>query len=274
MISFFFKQPYLLDAIGGGVYLQRVSARVRGEEIANYLKAKINPKENYENDIRIYIKPSHLDHIKAGSYVDVLDGLYGFELLKTRPDLKVIAMSLTHFEFLKKGLKNKVFLIPHHHVNFERATRKRKKIITCGYVGVSRSNHFRINNKVKVNLEKIGFKFKPLLNYQTRQDIINYYKTIDLQIIGYFDFYKDSPYRHPTKIINAASFGIPTIAGPVLGFKEMEGYYVPTGNMEALLAAAQEMRDQKYYNRWSAKVKKEAEKYHISNIVKLYQQLI
>ena len=273
MISFFFKSPYLLDGIDGGVYLQRVSARVRGEEIASYLKAQKNPAENYESNVRIYVKPPSMDHIRDGSYIDVLDDKHGFELLKTRPQLKVIAMSQSHYEFLKSELKNKVVLIPHHHVNFTRLTRIRKKITTCGYVGVPKRHHRRINNEVQRNLEKIGFKFKPLFNYQTRKDIINYYKTIDLQIIGYFDFHTDSPYRHPTKIINAASFGIPTIAGPILGFKEIEKYYIPASNMETLIEEARKMKDQKYYNTWSTKVKKEAEKYHINKIAKLYMAL-
>lgn len=273
MISFFFKNPYLLDDVNGGAYLQRVSARVRGEEIANYLKAKTNPTKNAKNNICIYIKPSNLSDIKAGSYIDILDDKHCFELLKNRPDLNVIAMSQSHFEFLKSELKNKIVLIPHHHVNFDRVVRIRKKITTCGYIGVPKFHHRRINNLVKDNLEKIGLKFKPLFNYQTRKDIIDYYKTIDLQVIGYFDFHNDSPYRHPTKIINAASFGIPTIAMPIPGYKEIEGYYIPANNMEDLLVEAEKMKDQKRYNMWSKKVKKGAEKYHISKIAKLYKQL-
>ena len=113
----------------------------------------------------------------------------------------------------------------------------------------------------------------PFLNYKTRQDIVDFYKTIDIQVIGYFKHY-DHAYRHPTKIINAASFGIPTIAAPILGYKEFEGHYIPAGNMESLLVAVDKLRDIKYYSQWSTKIIKEAEKYHISNIAKLYQQLV
>lgn len=272
MISFFAKHTYLLGDEQHGLFLQRVSSRVRAEEIAGYLGANFNPREGFDQDICIYVKPGRLDHIKDGSYVDILDDLYSFERMKDRPGIKAIAMSLPHFEFLKKELKNEVVLIPHHHVNFERTLRNRKKITTCGYVGVNTPQHRSLNHKVKRALRKINLYFTPLFLFQTRQDIIDYYKQIDIQIIGYFD-YQNVPYYHPTKIINAASFGIPTVAGRRLGYKEFDNFYIPVNNMEELLAEVDKLKDQKYYSGWSDKIVKESEKYHISQIAKLYQQL-
>lgn len=273
MISIFARHTYLLGDEKQGLYLQRVSARIRGEEIAEYLGAKLNPKEGFENDVCIYVKPMHLDHIKDGSYVDLLDDLHLFEYLKNRPAIKVIAMSLSHFEFLKKELKNEVILIPHHHVNFERTKRDRREITTAGYVGVNTAKHRNINHKVKRALRRISLGFMPLFNFQIRQDIIDYYKKIDIQVIGYFD-YQDIPYYHPTKIINAAAFGIPTVANRRLGYKEVEDFYIPVDNMEQLLVEVGKLKDPEYYNQWSDKIVKEAEKYHISNIAKLYRKLV
>lgn len=273
MISIFARHTYSLDGTGGE-YLQRVSTRVRAEEMTQYLGGKLNPTEGFEKDVCIYVKPMHLDEIKDGDYVDLLDDEHAFEMLKQRPGIKVIAMSQAQYEYLKKELKNKIVLIPHHHINFEEALRSRKKIINCGVVGPnSSSRHVQINNVVKEALAKIGFNFTPLLNFLVRQDVIDYYKTIDIQVIGYFNYYEDSPYRHPTKIINAASFGIPTIAAPILGYKEVEGYYIRANNMESLLKEAEKLKDKKYYNQWSTRIIKEAEKYHISKIAKLYKQL-
>lgn len=273
MISIFARHTYLIDNEQTGTFLQRVSSRIRGEEIAQYLEAKLNPTEGFENDVCIYVKPTHLDHIKDGSYVDVLDHKKNVELLKKRPDIKAIAMSLYQYEYLKTYLKNEVLLIPHHHVNFERILRDKKKITTCGYIGPPSSYHYRINNKVKKELAKIGLDFIPLFSFQTRRDIIDYYKKIDLQILGYFNFHTDSPYRHPTKILNAASFGIPTITFPIPGYKEIEGYYVRVKDMDSLVLEAEKMKNNNYYNQWSDKVFKESEKYHIENIAKLYRAL-
>jgi hypothetical protein len=273
MISFFAKGTYLLTDSKNGDFLQRVSSRIRAEEISNYLGARLNPTDNYEGDICIYVKPHSLGRIKDGSYIDVLDDKYGVEQLKGRPDLKVIAMSASHFDLLKKELPNDITLIPHHHINLERAKRSRKEIKICGYVGPPSAFHQHENEIIKSQLEQVGLKFEPLHHYQTREDIIGYYKNIDIQVIAYFNYHDKSPYRHPTKIINAASFGIPTIAVPILGYKEVEGYYVPISNMHNLKFEADKMKDKKYYNEWSEKVSAEAEKYHISRIAELYKKL-
>lgn len=117
--------------------------------------------------------------------------------LKERPKVKVIAMSLSHVDYLKGILTNEIVYIPHHHVNFERITRNRKDITTVGYIGA------------RQNIKKIaGFEFIYQENFRDRKDILNFYSKIDIQIIGDVP---DTPYYHPTKIINAMSFGIPNV---------------------------------------------------------------
>jgi hypothetical protein len=274
MISFFAKSPYLLDdpTKPGKVFWQRLTARIRAEEIADYLGAKLNPSGGYENDVCIYIKGYHLDQVRDGDYVDVLDGTYTARLLKGRPKIKVIAMSKPHMEYLRTFLKNEIVYIPHHHINFERIRRKRKKIINCGYVGSNPRHDVGLNKEIAERLVKIGLNFMPYYNYDNREDIINYYKKIDLQIIGRFN-YLDIPYYHQTKIVNAMSFGIPTISSPRLGYMEVRDFYVPVNNMDELVKAALKMKDPDYYNQWPKKIMTEAEKYHISKIAKLYKKL-
>lgn len=275
MISIFAKHTYFLDDRNnpGDVYLQRISSRIRAEEIAQYLGAKLNPTEGYEKDTCIYVKHYRLDQVRDGDYLDVLDDLYTTELLKTRPKIKVIAMSTPHMEYLQGSLKNEIIYIPHHHVNHERFQRSRKKIINCGYVGSNSRYNVRINKEIGEKLSKIGFNFTPLFNFKTRKDIINYYKTIDLQIIGYFKD-PDIPYYHQTKIVNSMSFGIPTIASYRLGYRDVEGFYIPVNNIDELVAAAEKMKDPIQYNQWPEKIIAESEKYHISKIAKLYRKLV
>lgn len=275
MISFFAKRTYFLDdpTKPGQVYLQRLTSRVRAEEIAAYLGAKLNPPSGYENDVCIYVKSSRFDRIRDGDYVDLLDDLYAIEQLKTRPKVKAIAMSKPHLEYLQTFLKNEIVYIPHHHINIKRVRRRRKKIINCGYVGSNPRYDVDINKELGERLKKIGLNFIPLYNYATRDDIINYYKKIDLQIIGHFNRL-DIPYYHQTKIVNAMSFGIPTIASQRLGYRDVEGYYIPVNNMDELMAAAKNLKDPSQYNLWPEKIIAESEKYHISEIAKLYQQLV
>lgn len=272
-ISFFTKPVYFLED-NGKKYPQRISTMIRGEQIAEYVGGKLNPTEGYENDIRVYVKPRKLDGIKSGAYIDVLDDPKITEQMKTRPDLNVIAMSGPHYNWLKSFLPNKIVHIPHQHMNFERNLRDRKEVTVCGYVGANNARHKRVNQGVAEALEKAGFTFIPLFTFETREDIINFYKSIDLQIIGYFGYHEDVPYYHQKKIVDAMSFGIPTIAGPKLGYQDVDDFYTKVYGMDELVTETLKMKDPKHYAKWPEKIIEEAEKYHISNIAKLYEQLL
>ena len=251
----------------------RVSSRIRGEEIAAYLGAKLNPIDGFEDDTCIYVKPTNLNHISDGDYVDVLDDLYATEQLKKRPGIKVIAMSTPHMEYLRSILQNEIIYIPHHHLNFERAKRERTDIIRCGFIGANSIYNKHPNARAAKALEKMGMSFTPLYNFQTREDSVNYLKQIDIQIIPQFDFYQDVPYYHQTKIVNAMSYGIPTIAGPKLGYRDVEDFYFQAHNLLELVSVVEKLKDTTFYNELPDRLIQEAEKYHIENIAKLYEQL-
>lgn len=239
MISIFAKPPYFLGDNGKETewLLQRVSSRIRGEEIAEYLGAKLNGERS---EVNIYVKGCRTGDVQDGDYVDVLDDIWIFDWLKDRPKVKVIAMSLSHQDWLRSKLTNEIVYIPHHHMNFDRVIKTGKGMVT-GYVGAPQ--------KVKADIY--------LTNFKTRQDIIDFYKKIDIQVIGEAP---DVPYYHPTKIINAMSFGIPTVAPKIMGYKEVEGFY---------FYSLQELK-----KGWDAdRLIKEAEKYHIENIAERYRQL-
>lgn len=239
MISIFAKPTYFIGKEGKEKdwFLQRVTSRIRGEEIAEYLGVRLNGERS---EVNIYVKGCGHGQVKDGDYIDILDDVWTVGWLKDKPGIKVIAMSLAHYDWLKSQLKNEIVYIPHHHMNFERAVRTRKGMIT-GYVGAPQ------NVKADVYLTA----------YKTRQDIIDFYKKIDIQVIGNVP---NIPYYHPTKIINAMSFGIPTVAPKIMGYREVEGFYWQ--NIE-------ELKDG-----WDAdRLIKEAEKYHINNIVKLYEKI-
>lgn len=238
MISIFAKSPYFLGRPGRekNWVLQRVSSRIRGEEIAEYLGAKLNKERS---EVNIYVKGCKTGNLHDGDYVDVLDDIWIVNWLKTHPKVKVIAMSLAHKDWLKSKLTNEIVYIPHHHVNFERLVKTRKGMVT-GYVGAPQN--------VKADVY--------LTNFKTRRDIVDFYSKIDIQVIGDVP---DVPYYHPTKIINAMSFGIPTISPKNMGYREVEGFYF------------HDLKELK--NGWDAeRLIKEAEKYHISNIAKMYEE--
>lgn len=274
-LSFFAKKPFLREnkEESSGLYLQRLSSIVRGKEVAKFLGAKYNPRAGFEKDVCIYVKPQGLERVKDGDFVDVLDDLKLTELLKNRPKIKVIAMSGPHLRYLKSILKNQVFLIPHHHVNFERIKRSRKEVVKCGYIGTFHPHHVGINRRISERLKEIGLSFIQFYNFKTRDDVLNFYRQIDIQIIGHFRHVANEPQYHATKIINAMSFGIPTISGPKLGYKDADNYYIQVRNLDELIKEAEKLKDQRYYNVWAKKILPEAEKYHISKIAQLYKSL-
>lgn len=251
----------------------RLSARVRGDEIAQYIGAKLNPTEGFENDVCIYVKPKYINQIKDGDYLDYLDGKNMWLLLKDHPKIKVIAASQSSYEYLKENLTNEVFLIPSHHINFERAKRERKEVTTGGYIGNPSPSAFKMYAEIKVRLKEIGFGFKTCFNFKTRQDAIDLYKNIDLFIIGDWVGKDDNHTKMPTKIINAAAFGVPTIAYPLKGYQEIEGNYVHARSIDEMLTEVEKFKEENYYNEWANKVVKMAEQYHISRIADLYKKL-
>jgi len=272
MISIFARPAYL-----GNLYhqftnednLHRVSSRVRGEEIAEYLGVKLNKERG---DVNIFVKPYSLNEVKDGDWVDFLDGGKYFELLKERPKVNVIAGSLRSYEWLKDNLRNKIVLIPSHHLNFQRLHRKRKNKISGGYIGSPSPLAYKMYEEVRLRFEKIGMGFHTCFNYKLRDDAVNLFLKTDIFVIA--DFSPDyNPHKIPTKIINAASFGIPTIAFPLEGYKEVEGYYIHAHNLDEVISEAEKLKNIDYYRGWSRSVLRMAEGYHISKIAELYKKL-
>jgi len=287
-IAIFASRSFLRNdpELGDHPLLSFTTSVIRGEQIAEYIGAKYNPKSGYENDLCIYLRPKTLDHIRDCDYIDVSDGAFNIvEQLQSRPKIRLIASYPCSYQFLKKKLKNEVVLIPEHHCNFERAVRERKEITTAGVVNNPSLKNYSIYEEVKKRMEKIGLKFITCFYYKNRQDVVDFYKQIDIQVISrfapvndyshYLDDYNNdlNPFIHPSKIINAASFGIPTIASWKLGFDDFKGNYISVRDMDSLVAEVEKLKNKNYYNEWPEKILKEAEKYHISKIAEMYKQL-
>jgi hypothetical protein len=240
--------------------------------MAEYLGAKYNPTEGYEDDVKIYVKPRSLEPISDGSYVDFLDGEFRDYWLTKRPKIKVIAASQYSYEYFKKRLPNEIFLIPSHHLNVDRIKRDRKKIKVAGYIGAPSPEVFKRFDEIKERLKEIGIDLVTSFLFKTKQDALDLYKQIDIFVFGDWDSL-DHPFRIPTKIINAASFGIPSVAFPMMANKENEGHYLHARNMEELVAGVEKLKDETYYKEFTEKLIPWSENYHISKIAELYRKL-
>jgi hypothetical protein len=252
-------------------HLFRTSSLVRGEQIAQYLGCKYNPENGYEDDLCIYVKPPNLNNIKDGDFVDVVDDFYIVQFLKSRPEIGIIFCSEFHHDCFKGRIKNKVVIIPHHHCNFERFTRSRRAIKTAGIIGNKRGVDL-LEDELKRRLKEIGLDLIINNDFKDRENVVDFYKQIDIQIV----WKNDALLAHtPMKLTNAASFGIPTVSKDCKNFKDFDDFYIHADNtIDGLIDEVEKLKDEDYYGEWSEKVRAEAEKYHISHIAQLYRQLL
>ena len=256
-------------------HLQRVSSLIRGDQIADYLGARFNPADGYENDFCVYVKPM----VRKGddfkfegkkSFIDMIDGHNLGELAKKHPEVGVIVCSQADYDTMSKILINKIALIPQHHCNFERVKKTKHGMTMAGVIGTAGA-FAHLPKGLREELAKRGMELIEYSKFFSRQDVIDFYQKIDMQIVW-------RPYKkrlsNPLKIVNAASFGIPTIALDEKAFGEVRGCYLPVSNFEEFLAKLDEYRS---YPRLRASVFKccieKAEEYHIDNIAKLYKDL-
>ena len=272
-LSFFAKRASLAK---GDKHLLRGSSLIRGEQIAAYIGAKLNPQSGYENDVCIYVKPG-VQGLYSGSiklakraYIDVIDSDNLVLYVRKNPQVGVIACSQIDYKNLSALLPNKVVLIPQHHCNFERLVRNRNQVTTVGVIGAP-----GFLAKLPANFEKKltpnGLNLLPYFSFHNRQDVINFYQKIDIQIV-----WRPWPSKlnNPLKIVNAASFGIPTIAYPENTFDEVAGCYIPAKTIEELVTEAVRLKSSpKLYTIYRNKCLDKAEEYHIEKIDKMYKNI-
>lgn len=258
-------------------YLKRVSSIIRADQIASITKAKLNPQKGYKKDICIYVKPEldssgNFAFTGKSNYLDVIDELGYINLLKKHPEVGAIALSQRDVITLAtEGLTNKIILIPQHHCNFERIQRVRTSIKTIGIIGNHKAFSY-LPPDLKPRLKDLGLELYEFSNFFTRKDILDFYKNIDLQIVW-------RPYRkklaNPLKIVNAASFGIPTIALEESYFKEVGNAYIGVRDLNHFFVELSLLL--KYPTRYKAYEKlcqEIAENYHIDHIAKRYLDLV
>lgn len=286
-ISIFAKRAYLNthpseDFVSTGTppptgYLKRVSSIIRADQVSAAIGAKLNPAKGFAKDICIYVKPeldASGDFKFAGTktYIDVVDEIGYTSVLKKHPGVFAIVCSERDLISLATaGISpDRIALIPQHHCNFDRAQRTRKEVATVGVIGIPKAFPF-LPADLESRLAERKINFIKFSRFFTRQDIVDFYQHIDVQIVW-------RPYRkklaNPLKIVNAASFGIPTLALDEIYFKEMGNCYIGVRDLDHFLLELDLLRTlPQRYAAFAGLCLKKAEEYHIDHITKLYQKL-
>jgi hypothetical protein len=262
-----------------------VSGKIRGIQVGEYLGAKLNPSDGFENDTCIYVKSFPLEGFPERSYVDVVDSKAPIHWLANNPRSGVIAISEVGQDYISAKLKRTdVYLIPEHHCNFERIRRPDRDIATVGYIGNMNGSIFTdgeivSRRKTIADITKqfaeISLDFKFVRQYPTRQDVIDFYNSIDIQVTYRRRKQKQiSKLNNPLKIANAGSFGIPTVAYPELVSREYKGGFIEVESINDMIAQCKKLKDDKtFYEDISGKALEKSERYHISNVAPLYMEL-
>jgi len=276
-ISIFAKHSFLgnhYPNIVKGNSILRLSGDTRGKQVADYIGAKYNPTSGYENDRCIFVKGYRLELAKYGDYVDFSDEKIETLVPKIGPGLKVIAHTTYARDYLKQFMLNEIVYIPQQHINWENAIRTKNSPIIGGYIGRPSTISQEIQNEIKQALQAIGIDFKVAFEWETREDAIAFYKSIDFLVIGgYGKLPSDLWQITPTKMINAASFGVPSLSFMRVGYKEWEGYYTQFQTMLDLILEVRRLKNENYYNELSEQIQNKAKEYHISKIGELYRSL-
>jgi len=270
------SEPFRLRTkpIRGG-HLQRVSSMIRGDQIADKIGARLNPVGGYENDTCIYVKPMVRkgEDFKFGgkkNYIDIIDGHNLGQLAEKYPDVGVIVCSEADRVTMSSVISNKIVLIPQHHCNFERVHRTRDGISTVGVIGTRGAFDFLPKDLMGKLMDR-GIELIQYSRFFSRQDVIDFYMKIDIQIVW-------RPYKkllsNPLKIVNAMSFGIPTIALDEPAFGELDGYYFPVNRLDEFLAQLDYLRENPdLYSQYSKACIKKSEDYHRDKISEMYKKL-
>jgi len=249
------------------------SGQIRGQQMKDYFKARVNPETgwNYDFDVHVWVKQEPDDITLPGKhFLDIVDEDRRIPWLKAHPEVGVIASSQSGYEYLQTELgRDNIHFIPQHHCNFNRITVDVKEFKIAGVVGGPGAIQCDMD-ELRRNLLRQGIShFEWYQNYKEPDDIIEFYKKIDVQIVWRSES-GDRPLKNPLKIINAMSMGIPTLAYPEIGYQEVEGYYWRVGNMRDVRKAIDKLRAG--FN--PQRLIDQAEKYHIDKVSKLYKGLL
>lgn len=273
-VAFFYSQ-----------HKKAVSGQIRGVQVGTHLNAKLNPSEGYGNDVCVYVKSFPPDDFPERSYIDVIDSKNLVHWIARNPRAGVIAISEVGQKYLSQRLNRKdVYLIPEHHCNFKRELRTNKDILTVGYMGNKNGSIFtdedmvsrkKTINDITTRFAEIGLDFKFITHYPKREDVIDFYNSIDIQVL-----YKRrkqnqiSKLNNPLKLTNAGSFGIPSVAYPEPTSKEWKGCFVEAESINEILLQCKRLKeDRVFYDDMAGRALEKAENYHISKIAPLYTEL-
>jgi len=258
----------------------------RGYQIANALGCKLNASVKDYDETVIAVKtlfnPAVQKDLRnfTNLYMDLVDDVNFIALARQYPTAKLIVLTEAMKDFVSQYLENELVLIPEHTCNFERFVRDaEREVKTVGYVGSPQCFNLGFAD-VKKALAVAGLNFKYLLcedKTVTRMDVVNFYKTIDIQLAFRLPDKDVRPqiYRNPLKLFNAGSFRIPSVAFPEFAYTTCAGtMFLEAVDINNVVDKCYQLKEDKgLYAFYADRVYEWAKQFDIANIAKLYAAL-
>ena len=238
------------------------------------MHAKKNPIDGYQKDICIYVKMRPEESCPEKTYYDIIDAMAATKWLKGNPEISVITMTEIGRDYLFKTLNRKnIHIIPQHHCNYEKIQREPREVKVVGYIGGVRQLQYN-PAQLEKELADVGLEFRYKTKFFKREDVTSFLKTIDINIA--FRYRQQRKYlKDALKLVNAGSFGIPSVAYPEMGYEAtFHNRYIKVETKKDLIAKCKQLAtDSDLYDSISNIARLRANAYHIDNIIPLYQQL-
>jgi len=113
--------------------------------------------------------------------------------------------------------------------------KKKTILLSEGYIGRPSAHIGRDTKRIKETLANIGVEFVIAFEWTTRQECGDFYKKVDFLVLGGYGKLPSELWQiTPTKMINAAAFGVPSMRLCGSDTKNSKGYYTQFKKMEDL----------------------------------------
>ncbi len=256
------------------------SSQIRGYQITNRLGCVCNPKELVDITNTFVFVKSLPTQVFEHMYIDVVDAFALLNELYKFPKAKIIAISEMAKTYITNRCDNEVFVIPEHHCNFENAVRTRIEVTTAGFIGY-KDNFIVDPDLMREKLAEVGLKFicKFENDFKTREDICEFYKSIDIQLTLRPKFPKHAcppELKNSLKLSNAGSFRIPTVAcNEPCYLKDYKDCFLVAANIEEAVIQCEYLKNHVGLYDWVTEdCHSRAQDFHIDNIIPKYKELL
>ncbi len=256
------------------------SSQIRGYQIASRLGCVCNPKNLVDvTNTFVFVKSLPTQRFK-NMYVDIVDAYALLDKLDRFPDAKIIAISAMAKDYIANRCNNEVFVILEHHCNFESDVRTRTKVTTVGFIGYH-DNFIVDPDLMREKLAKVGLKFiwRFENDFKTREDICEFYKSIDIQLTLRPKFPKHAcppELKNSLKLSNAGSFFVPTVACNEPSYiADYEDCFLIANSIDEAVILCQQLKDNKsLYDCVTDSCHIRAVNFHIDRIIPKYKELL